>query len=444
MPSGYARDVTSGNPERRLRVLVLAELCNPEWVSGPLVGYNHALALSQLVDVHIVTHTRNQEAFGRSSWPRSHLTCVDVGAFEHAQSWLRQDLFKVDHTTQMFTLLGIPFYLLYERLIWQRFGDEIRAKRFDIVHRITPVSPVVPSPMAHYCARSDVPFVLGPINGGLPWPKGYANAFHKEREWVSNVRALYKYAPFIPSTWRNSAALLVASRTTWEEIPVRYRNKCYYVPENGIFENTISQEPRERSGGPLRIVFVGRLVPLKCVDVAIRGAAPLIRDGLAVLDIVGDGPERSYLENVASEERIADKTTFYGWISSHQQTLEIVSSAHVLAFPSIREFGGGVVVEAMALGVVPIVMAYGGPAELVDASSGYRLPLASSKETEQQICTVLRDLASNRELWRTLSNGSMRRIREHFTWESKARMSHRIYRHLLGLAPRPELAVPAV
>lgn len=427
----------------RLHALVLAELCNPEWVSGPLVGWNHALALSQDVDVHLVTHVMNRPGIERSSWPKDRVTFIDIGKYERFKLWMTQKVLRVDHTTQAFTAVSIPFYWRFEQLVWNKFGRALEAGEFDVVHRLTPVSPVVSSPIARRCSRIGVPFVLGPINGGLPWPKGYANALHKEREFVSRLRTLYRYAPYLPSTWRNSAALLVASRTTWDEIPPSHHDRCYYVTENGIPASNVLKAPREAPKPPLRVVFVGRLVPLKCVDVALRGAAPLIRSGDLVFDIVGDGSERAYLEGVAKEERILDRTTFHGWLE-HKDTMKVLSTGHVLLFPSIREFGGGVVVEAMSLGAVPIVMAYGGPAEIVDDHSGYRLPLASSDDTARQITSILRRLLAEPALWQKLSDGSRQRVLDDFTWEAKARMSISVYEHVLGRAPRPTLGPPGL
>jgi glycosyltransferase involved in cell wall biosynthesis len=436
--------MSSSNGHSELRVLVLAEHCNPEWVSGSAVGWFHALALSKRAKVHLVTHGLNRENIQRAGWPADQVTFIDLGRYEELKQWVAKEVFKTDYTTQMFTLIGIPFYWLFEQMAWQQLGPRIKAGEFDVVHRITPVSPVVSSPIARRCAKAGVPFILGPINGGLPWPKGYENALHKEREFVSRVRGMYKYAPYLPSTWRSSAAILCASSTTWHEIPDKHRSKTFYMTENGIAANRVTATSRELPAPPLRAVVFGRLVALKCVDVALRGAAELARAGKLVIDIIGDGPERSYLEGIAREEGIAEQTTFHGWIHQQRDAQELLGKGHVLLFPSIRDFGGGAVVEAMALGLVPIVMAYGGPSEIVDETSGYRLPLESSQATARKIADILQRLQANPDKWRALSDGSRRRVSEQFTWESKAQMSTSVYEALLGRAPRPELVPPLV
>ncbi len=58
-------------------------------------------------------------------------------------------------------------YYYFEYLVWKKFGGRIRAGEFDLVHRITPVSPTVQSLLVAKCARYRVPMIIGPLNGGV-------------------------------------------------------------------------------------------------------------------------------------------------------------------------------------------------------------------------------------------------------------------------------------
>ena len=71
---------------------------------------------------------------------------------------------------------------------------------------------------------------------------------------------------------------------------------------------------RERAaGGSLRLLFAGRLIPLKHPEFAVREAAILHKAGVSVrLTVAGDGPMREELESLAALEGIADLVTFAG------------------------------------------------------------------------------------------------------------------------------------
>src|SRR6185312_255261 len=114
------------------------------------------------------------------------------------------------------------------------------------------------------------------------------------------------------------------------------------------------------------------------VDMLIEAAAPLVRSGQIVLDVIGDGPQAQPLRELAAREGVP-ASIFAGWID-HTKMQERLVQSDVFAFPSVREFGGAVVLEAMALGLVPIVMDYGGPAELVSPRTGIALPMGSRAE----------------------------------------------------------------
>src|SRR6185436_17681450 len=165
-------------------------------------------------------------------------------------------------------------YYYFEKLLWRQFGARIREHEFDIVHRITPLSPTVPSLLASRCARAGVPFVLGPLNGGVPWPAAFHAERRREKEWLSYVRGVYKLLPGYGATRRRSSAIIIGSRDTWKQMARRYHQKCVYIPENAIdparFGKCVTGPARE----PLRAAFVGRLVPYKGADMLIAAAAP--------------------------------------------------------------------------------------------------------------------------------------------------------------------------
>ncbi len=243
------------------------------------------------------------------------------------------------------------------------------AGEFDLVHRITPLTPTAPSPLAKKLNKIDVPFVLWPLNGGISWPKEFDRERRREKEWLSYVRSGYRLLPGYRATRKHASAIICGSKATLEQMPSWCRSKCFYVPENGIDPERFPEPKDKPPPTPLRVTFLGRLVPYKGADMLLEAMAPMIKARQATVDIIGDGPEMPRLRAMAGELAIQDGVMFAGWVP-HQQLHDRLASAHVLGFPSIREFGGAVVLEAMALGLVPVVVDYGGPSELVTPDTG--------------------------------------------------------------------------
>jgi glycosyltransferase involved in cell wall biosynthesis len=115
----------------------------------------------------------------------------------------------------------------------------------------------------------------------------------------------------------------------------------------------------------------------------------------------------------------------------------------VFAFPSIREFGGAVAMEAMAVGTVPIVVNYGGPAEIVTPGSGYLIELGSRQEIIERFRATLRDIAQRPEQLAAKAALGIRRVREQFTWDAKAKQTLRVYEWVTGRGAKPDFPMPA-
>lgn len=420
----------------RPRVLAIAEAANPDWVSVPLVGWSLAHALRHVADVHLVTQSRNREAILNAGYTEGHdVTFIDSEAIARPLfrlgEMLRGGTGKGWTMVQAMSALAYPHF---ERLVWKRFGAEIAAGEWDVVHRITPLSPTIASPIAARVARTGTHFVLGPLNGGVPWPEDFDGARRAEREYLSYIRSAYKLLPGRARTLRAASAVLCGSHHTASEIPDRHRDKVVYLPENGIDPERFSRQAMPRPG-LLRAAFVGRLVPYKGCDMLLDAAAPLIEAGRIHIDIIGDGPMMAELRAKAGGSACVQ---FHGW-QPHAQVQDILTKAHVLSFPSIREFGGGVVLEAMALGVVPIVVDYAGPGELVSEATGIKLPLGPRAAIVKNLRVALKEAASDPLALSPLAEAARAHVRDHFTWDRKARQVARVYDWVLQGGPKPSL-----
>jgi glycosyltransferase involved in cell wall biosynthesis len=425
----------------RYRVLVIAEAANPEWVSVPLVGWSIVNALRDVADVHLITQIRNKDAIERAGLVEGRdFTAIDSEAVMKPL-WKFAELIRGGQGKGWTTVQAIKSlsYPLFEHMIWKRFGKRIRAGEFDVVHRVTPLSPTSASIVAARCAKAGVPFVMGPLNGGVPWPEGYGKERQKEREWLSYVRNAYKLMPSIRRTWRTAAAIVVGSKHTRSELPPEAQAKSIFIPENAIDPARFgSARVDPERYARLSLCFIGRLVPYKGPDIAIIAAQDLLRSGAATLTVIGDGPMMAELKALAAELGVADAVRFTGWLA-HGDVPAEAGKHGIFLFPSVREFGGGAVIEGMALGMIPIVANYGGPGEIVTDDSGFRLPIGPRESLIESARVLLTDMAAGRYDLATLAANGIERVGALFTWERKAAQLLDVYDWAAGKRPdKPE------
>ncbi len=437
----YSNGAFNVNAPEKPRVLLIAELANPEWISVPLVGWFHWQALRKVTRCHAVTQIRNEENIIKAGISRDEFTAIDTSRIERRI----YQLFRLFHPSASgglttITALAAFSYYYFEYLTWQKFGAQVKAHEFDVVHRLTPLSPTTPSLIAKRCAQAGVPFVIGPLNGGLPWPKGFDDARIGESEWLTYVRGAYKFLPGYVGTREYASAIIAASADTRIQIARRFQDKTVYIPENGIDPTRFDIRVDGTNELPLKVAFVGRFTRFKGADMLLEAAAPLVRAGTVALDLIGDGDQMPQLRAIAEREGLPS-SIFAGWVK-HSDLKSRLAKSQVFAFPSIREFGGAVVLEAMALGLVPIVMAYGGPGELVSDSTGYRLPMGSRSEIVSNLRATLEKLAANPTNIGVMGQRARERVFTYFTWEAKANQVLQVYEWARGRRDRPDFGMP--
>lgn len=192
------------------------------------------------------------------------------------------------------------------------------------------------------------------------------------------------------------------------------------VVHAGVTDESLEPLPRPFPGPT--VGSIGRLVHEKGFDVLIEALARL-PDASAVL--VGDGPERGALEELARARGLAERVLFTGWKDDARRWL---TAMDVFVVPSrIEGFGLGIV-EAMLARVPVIAAAVGGTAEVViDEETGWLVPPEDPVRLAGAIERVLGDEVLRGRITRLARS----LVKTEFTPEIMAARFEAIYRELV-------------
>jgi D-inositol-3-phosphate glycosyltransferase len=177
------------------------------------------------------------------------------------------------------------------------------------------------------------------------------------------------------------------------------------------------------------VLFVGRIEPLKGIDLLLRAVAHL--DGrFRVLVIGGDGKDlarKSELAVLAAELTIADKVTFLDAVP-HDDLPLYYNAADICVVPSYYESFGLVAVEAMACGVPVIASRVGGLKETVqDGQTGYLVPWLCPEPFAERL-----DLLLSNEPLRLSLGREARAAAERYHWSEVAARVEDVYHELVS------------
>ena len=422
-------------PPSALTVLIVAENASSKFGGEAFLPLKYFQILKRReYDAKLITHVRNQsdldvflEAYKddiqyvpdtvwhRATWQFSRIFPAKVGeilsdglmklASSHAQSKLIRGL--------------------------------IREDRVNLIHQPTPVSPKSPSAMH----RFGLPLIIGPMNGGMVYPKGYEDfEGYFTRHFVNLVRSLAFFVNRVVPGKHRAKALLVANKRTREALPVSNHPNVIEIVENGVDLSTW-QAPVRRSlrslddKKPFRLIFMGRLVDWKAVDITLHALHLARAGGIDIrLDLLGDGTARAELEALSRQLDLDEAVTFHGFLPQ-SECAEKLLQADALILNSVFECGGAVVLEAMSMGLPVIASDWGGPADYLDDSCGVLVPPSPREGFADRLSAAILSLATNPELCSKMGQAGIARIQNEYDWEKKVDQMLAVYHQ--AVSPQP-------
>jgi glycosyltransferase involved in cell wall biosynthesis len=314
--------------------------------------------------------------------------------------------------------LAVFRHWLVQRRQRKVIRELVRQGKVNIVHETVPVAPKQISALHD----TGAPLVIGPLSGGMEFPPAFRYRQGRARVWAERLsRSVAGLCNVLVPGKKKAAALLVANQLTKNSLPRGCRGKMYMMPEITVDRTRWNQGMNpDRGDGKIRFVYLGRLVNWKAVDLLIEAFAQVTQKVTnAELLILGDGNERQNLERQARELGIYDKVEFAGYVMG-EQGVRRMRESDIFVLPSLRECGGIVMLEAMAIGLPVIGANWAGPSVHITDETGIRVPVDSQKAYVDGLAAAMIRLAESPELRKQMGEAGKNRVNtSDYDWAQK-------------------------
>lgn len=347
-----------------MNILLSAFACDPYSGSDEEVGWQWAKQLALYgYKLTVLTRASHKEAIERR--------IEETGECKHVR-FVYLDLPNLHAFLHKFNRRNHIYYYFWQ---WLAFRHALMLHNqipFDRVHHVTWVSFRQPSFMGYL----GIPFYFGPVAGGDEIPEGYTRAFSLKQKLLEKVRKIansfVKYDPLMHVTFANAEKLFFTSEQHLTRIPKVYLAKSQISLAIGSDSSSCKNQALTKKGNTqkVRLLFVGRCIGWKGMDLGLEiFALAHKKNSQLSLTIIGDGIERSRWENKAHKLGISEAIEWLGWLEKDEVN-QSFSEYDVFFYPSLRDSGGFVVLEALQAGLPVVCFKLGGPGVVVNDTCG--------------------------------------------------------------------------
>lgn len=409
----------------RTRMLMVCYACRPGEGSEPGLGWNRAVGAAKYHDVWVLCEeSRNRpaiEAYLATHGPIPGLNFIYVPRGKWGQRLARWpgSLYLVCN--------------LWHRAAYQVAQQWHARKRFDLVHMATYCGYREPG----YCWKLPTTFVWGPVGGthNFPWRflpyAGFVGGVAELARSVVNS-AQFWFSPRVRDALRKATVAIAGNSTTQKHVKDYFAIDMPIVPGGGMAYSVHPARTFRASEGPVRLLWVGRLHPLKGLPILLHALRKLPAHFPYRLRIVGEGPARQQYERLAKRLGVDQHIEWTGWVP-HSQINTHYAWADEFVFTSLRDTMPGVVLEALAAGLPVISFDWLGMGDVVNERVGLKVPVTTPAQAIAKFADAIVELVCDPDAWQRRSEAAMLHARQ-YAWEAQAEQLDSIYKQALCAA----------
>lgn len=390
-------------------VLLVAPACDGNDVGESWVAHQWAQLLSERFRVTLL-----------STYKKGHVPPSRQLPAVRVVEWPEPPLVhRAERLNSLLQPAYVPFYRRARRYVRSRIAA---GERFDVAHQVTPVAMRYPSPVVGL----GIPLVVGPVGGSLESPPAFAQ--EEIVPWYQRLRGLdrlrLRHDPLLRSTYE-SADCVVGIAPYVREVLGDLRLRRFETLREVALHAVRPAIDRSGRSGPVRLLHVGRLVRTKGARDVIRAMAAL-RDLPVVLDVVGDGNDRQACADLVRDLGLADRVTLHGAVP-RTDVDRFYEQADIFVFPSYREPGGAVALEAMSHGLPLVVCDRGGPGANVTDACAVVLPAESPDQLARDVAAAVRRLVTEPGLRLSMGEAAREHAAAEHLWDRRVDQMVELY-----------------
>ena len=406
-----------------MKVLVVGHACCPDRGSEPGLTWHFAWNLSLVHEVWVITDPQFRTEVERylERHPNPNLKFVWVGL---PPRW--------DPRRSPGSDKGIRLhYLFWQRAVLRKARQLHQKQDFDVVHHVSWGTISAPP----HLWRLPIPFIWGPIGGGQTTPAAFRRYFGlgwgREALRTLRVKVVIRL-PGLRRAVRKSALILSTNPETTKALTAAGARQVRFFPNIGVPEQLMGHSRRDEAPKreELIILWVGRLIPLKGLPLALEALSQIERSLPVRLRVLGEGPLRANMESLAQSMGVSDRVDFVGSVP-WAQVMDHYREADMFLFTSLRDSSGSVISEALAHRLPILTLNHQGAGAIVPPDAGIKVEVTNPDETVRALAAGIRRLAQSPELRKQMGEKGWTHAQS-MSWQHHAEQMTKWYEEIVA------------
>ena len=271
------------------------------------------------------------------------------------------------------------YFYLWQLLIYFKFKSKINKIKFDFIHHVTFVSLRIPS----FLFLCNSIFFFGPVCGGEVIKNCLIKDFSLKAKIIEYLRLIsnfyIKYSPIMNLLFLKSKKIILTHEVNLSLVPKVFHKKVVIVPS--IFNDKIFFKNKIKKN--YNIYFAGRLLEWKGAHYLIKIFKKLYKANNKIkLEIFGDGPLKAKIIDQVKNEVFKNNIKLHGLLPQ-SKFLKKIKKSDLLIFPTLRDSGGYVILDALKNNINVLTTNAPGPMSIIKKNElGY---IDIYKNTEEEI-----------------------------------------------------------